>query len=123
MAIIDAQLVDERNAIEVPLGPTRYRAELWTGPGLTSAMEAWDLVGENVLDAIAWLDEQVRARRPCRGILSVSYALTAGGTRAPNPIATQRIYDTVDAPEGVYHPDPPSAPFVLRAVANPDDFD
>ncbi len=122
MAIIDAQLVDERNAIEVPLGPTRYRAELWTGPGLTSAMEAWDVVGDDVTDVIAWLDEQVSARRPCRGVLSVAYALTAGGTKAPNPIATQRIYATVEAPDGEYSPVPAPAPFVLRAVSNPDDF-
>ncbi|WNM23623.1 hypothetical protein RN607_09640 [Demequina capsici] len=121
MALIDAQLVDERNAIEEPLGPVRYRAELWTGAGLVSAMEAWDLIGDDVTDAVAWLDEKVAARRPCRGVLSVSYALTAGGTKAPNPIATQRIYEKIDAPTGAYHPTPPAPGFFLRAVGRLDD--
>ncbi len=120
MVLMSAEQVDERNAIEEPHGPTRYRAELWTGPGLVGAMEAWDLVGEDVTDVIAWLDEQVEARRPCRGVLSVAYALTAGGTRSPNPIATQRIYERIESGSDAYMPQRPVRGFHLRAVSDQD---
>ncbi len=97
MTLLRAELVDDRNAIEEPVGPTRYRAELWTGDALTGALESWDIVADSVVDAVAWMDEQVATRWPCRGVLSVSHALTAGGTASPNPIATHRIYEVSNA--------------------------
>ncbi len=118
MTLLRAELVHDHNAVEEPMrGPTRYRAELWIGDAATGRSESWDLLADSVVDAVAWINEQVAQHSPCRGVLSLSHALTAGGTAAPNPIATHRIYEVRDGAEPEREAEEP-APFRLRAVPN-----
>ncbi len=96
MTEFTALQVDERTAVLEWTSTPMYRVEFWTGgEDYSDALDSWDVVSEDLVNVLTWLEETAHLKAPCKVVLR--FAVRAPEPGFPDALATQVIHTRVVA--------------------------